>query len=340
MRVVSDQETFSVDEPLAGRWIRFWPNPYTTGSQHGPVKEAYERSPTFADIVARADREALRVLYVGWTRARDRLILAAKEGQLLKGLLSKLHAIDAALIDEPEAVAGETVAGWAGRSTKVLVAPVAAAAQAPGPLVPGAVIEGITPRPDYPPARRIASAAAPVPCTVSEIVELGAPIALRDSAVDPRHLGDAVHGFLAVDRTELPRERRDELAQRALAGYQVDSALHPEELVEMSDRLWQWIARSYADYRLARETPVAVRQADGTLLHGAADLVLLRSTDFVVVDHKASARSGERLAEQASGYSGQLAAYAQCLESATERALACAWIHFPLAGRAVQITSK
>ena len=337
VRVASDRDTFSVDEPLAGRWIRFWPNPYTTGNQRGPVKDAYEDSTTFADIKGRADREALRVLYVGWTRARDRLILAAKKGQLLNGLLGKLHKIDSALIDEPTAVAGEIVPGWAGRDTKVLVVPTAGAAPTSGPVVPGSVIDGIEPRPNYPPADRIASAAAPVPCQVGEIVELGAPIALRDSTVNLRHLGDAVHGFLAVDRVELQREQRFELAQRSLAGYRVESALRPEELVEMSDRLWTWIGGVYAGYQPAREAPVAARRADGSLLRGAADLVLVGTTDFVVVDHKASAQAETRLGERAKTYSGQLAAYARCLESATARSLAWAWIHFPLAGRAVSV---
>ena len=59
----------------------------------------FERSATHAELVAKADREALRVLYVGWTRARDRLILAAQQGQFFGGILGKLVAI------EPSAIA-------------------------------------------------------------------------------------------------------------------------------------------------------------------------------------------------------------------------------------------
>ncbi len=114
------------------------------------------------------------------------MILAARKGQLLKGLLGRLCAIDALLINEPGAVPGETEVRWAGRTTKVLIAPAAGAARDPGQFEPGAVLEGISPRPGYPPARRIASAEEPAPCQVGEVVELGGPIDLRDSAAAAR----------------------------------------------------------------------------------------------------------------------------------------------------------
>ena len=87
VHVMGDPREFDVAAPLAGRWIRFWPNPYNTSNQGGPVKDAYAQSEAFAELVDRSQREALRVLYVGWTRARDRLVLAAQKGKLTSGLL-------------------------------------------------------------------------------------------------------------------------------------------------------------------------------------------------------------------------------------------------------------
>src|SRR4029079_19781359 len=101
VHVLTDRTTFEVKDPLGGRWIHFWPNPYTTGNQRGPVKDAYARSAAYLDISRRAKREALRVLYVGWTRARDRLVLSAQKGKMLSGILRTLVDIDPTLVTAP-----------------------------------------------------------------------------------------------------------------------------------------------------------------------------------------------------------------------------------------------
>ena len=124
VHVMSDRTDFDVDDPLGGRWIRFWPNPYTNQQQKGPVREAFERSSAHAALVARAEREALRVLYVGWTRARDRLVLAAQRGDLLSGIVGKLSKIDASLVYEPAAsVLGVESIEWAGITSLLNAAP-------------------------------------------------------------------------------------------------------------------------------------------------------------------------------------------------------------------------
>jgi len=54
VRVFSDRAAaFDLSDPLGGRWIHFWPNPYTTANQNGPVKTAYAQSDAFAIYPAR-----------------------------------------------------------------------------------------------------------------------------------------------------------------------------------------------------------------------------------------------------------------------------------------------
>src|SRR5690606_13178116 len=172
VHVMSDRDDVDLARPLDGRWIRFWPNPYTTSNQGGPVKDAYERSEVFAALVDRSRREALRVLYVGWTRARDRLVLAAQERKLLGGLLGALAGIDPALIGDPGLVeAQDADVTWAGRPVRLRVRPAAPADPVMAPPVAGRITVGIAPAPRAP-ARLSPSAAPPVPCA------LGAPVAL------------------------------------------------------------------------------------------------------------------------------------------------------------------
>ena len=87
VQVAADWDRFDIDKPLAGRWVRFWQTPYS-GAQNGTeFKDRLESNPENQRAIDQDNRERLRLLYVGWTRARDRLVLAAHEGKLLNGIL-------------------------------------------------------------------------------------------------------------------------------------------------------------------------------------------------------------------------------------------------------------
>lgn len=339
VRVVSDAGGFDVEAPLAGRWIRFWPNPYTTANQKGPIRDAYEASPAFADARERADREALRVLYVGWTRARDRLILAAQKGKLLGGLLGKLAALDPELIDEPArdgGDAGPVPIAWAGRALEAFSSPCAAAEPVEIAAIPGEIIAG-RPAAIHPAARLSPSAAAPVPCAVGQIVDLGPRLRLLRSPADVAPLGDAVHGFFAADDPDLEAAERGERAAALLAGFGVGGCLDPLDVVAAADRLWSWLETTLPGTALHREVPVQHRLAGGTVVAGFADLVATSARGFVLVDHKTFPGELDAALERILDYSGQLAAYAAAIEAATGLAPAGLWIHLPILGAAIDL---
>ncbi|MEK6629102.1 MAG: hypothetical protein AABY89_00040 [Acidobacteriota bacterium] len=100
---------FNFSDPLGGRWIRYWPDPYAPiqrmPSYQGKtaLHEAVRTGPEHAAVALREMRETLRLLYVGWTRARDRLVLAARPGKLIGETLGLLRDRDGrAPIVEPE----------------------------------------------------------------------------------------------------------------------------------------------------------------------------------------------------------------------------------------------
>lgn len=66
---------FDAADPLGQRWIRCWPWPL--GSQRNSLlRERAEASRVGRQLAKREARERVRLLYVGFTRARDHLILA------------------------------------------------------------------------------------------------------------------------------------------------------------------------------------------------------------------------------------------------------------------------
>jgi len=336
VHVLSDRTTFDVADPLGGRWIRYWPNPYTNTKQKGAVRDAFEGSPTHALLVDRAAREALRVLYVGWTRARDRLVLAAQRGQLLKGIVGTLTTIDPSLLAEPAAtLATVAPATWAGVTVDVHVVPACPVEPIATPPVPGTVAEGRAAGPRVP-ARSSPSTASPVPCTLGEIIELGPRLAITGTP-DMALLGDAVHGFLAADRPGLDDGARLALATELLAGFGVQPHLAAADVVAAGTRLWAWLDAQLAGARLHREWPVAHRTAAGTIVAGTADLVLVRGDRFALIDHKTFPGGLDAATQRALGYSGQLAAYSDAIRAAIGATASSAWIHFPVLGALVEV---
>jgi ATP-dependent helicase/nuclease subunit A len=336
VHALGDRDELDPGDPLGGRWIRCWPDPYAASNQRGAVRDAIERTAAHAALVARADREALRLLYVGWTRARDRVVLAARRGALLGGVAGQLAAIDPALIAEPAAIAaGVERVRWAGLEVDVRIAPSAPAPEVAARPEPGLVTLGRPPA-VHSPARRTASAALPVPCTLGEVVALGPRIPIRGGP-EMEAVGDAIHGFFAVDRPGLGGDERLALARDLLAGYGVGEHVGVGELVVAASRLWAWIHARFPGARMYREWPICHRTGSGTLVVGTADLVLAGGGGVVVIDHKTFPGTAEAAAWRALGYSGQLAAYADAIREATGAAIASTWIHFPVRGRLVEV---
>ncbi len=329
VHVMSDRAAFDVNDPLGGRWIRYWPNPYVTPNQLGAVRSACERSAAHSALVAKADREALRVLYVGWTRARDRLILAAQRGHVLDGILGKLAAIEPTTISEPPA---DGCVCWAGVDVAVHVAPAAPADPVNPSTEPGTITIGRAIA-KYPPARSTPSAAEPVPCMLGETVTLGPRIAIT-SEPNMEAIGEVVHAFLAADCEDTERLAR---AARLLAAHGVGGCLDARDLVTIASRLWRWTGERFPGAAIHREWPVTHRKPTGTTVVGSVDVVIAADDGFVVVDHKTFPGRSDDAADRALGYSGQLAAYAAAIEAATEQRVLSTWIHFPIRGQLVEV---
>jgi ATP-dependent helicase/nuclease subunit A len=91
VNIMTERTTFDINDPLGGRWLRFWHNPLA--DQLG--KTLFEMRINESEIKRQAEADALseeaRVLYVGLTRARDFLILPTAEGKGTKWLNRVWH---------------------------------------------------------------------------------------------------------------------------------------------------------------------------------------------------------------------------------------------------------
>jgi ATP-dependent exoDNAse (exonuclease V) beta subunit len=331
---------FDFARPLAGRWLRYWPSPFLAARKRTALHERIAADPATEARERRAGREALRLLYVGWTRARDLLVLAGRApgrsgSPLARGTAGTLAADGAPLLAEPD---GDVVR-WAGQEHAIRVrrlTPLEA------PRVPPTAGEGYVatgPR-QHPPARlspsganhRAVAGTDATSRSVPTLETIGEPIAVRGEP-DAGALGSAIHRFLAADDAGAPRAERVAMAETLLRRWEVAvDTLEPADLVRAADGLDRWLESTWPAARRHREWPLAQRLESGTIVAGNADLVLEVDGGLVLVDHKLLLGPEETLAAAASSFAPQLAAYAAALTAATGRPVLARVVHLPLHG--------
>jgi len=328
---VIGESDFQLEDPLADRWIRYWPNPYGNFKTGAPFHERLMESPATLAKVEQEGRQELRLLYVGWTRARDKVVLAGRAGNLQKGILRFL--VDDKgnhLLETPE----EGRAVWAGRELDIIVRsnkpadPLAKTVQAGTGYKPGKPTE-------YPPAFLAASSISGLG-TIGTIEDLGERLSLSGKP-DVRMLGEAIHTFLGADNVGYDKPRRLAMAENILKRWSVDKSLGAQSLLIASDRLHSWVTQKWPGAIWHREYPIALRQKNGTIINGLIDLLLETPEGYLIIDHKSFAGNTQEAQKKAASFAGQLGCYAEAVETATGRNVAGTWIYLPVIGLSMNV---
>ena len=330
VRVVSDRAQIELEKPLAERWIRFWPWPYNRKQRGIPLAQRLADHPATQVAHDLEQRQQLRLLYVGWTRARDHLVLATRQGKLTSGILSLLCDENGTLLAEPSG----TTAEWAGRELDVVVSEGEPEEPIPREAEPGSGYVAAGPR-GYPPAFVAPSSAVAVGQTGPLQILGERPVLNRRP--DENRLGEAVHGFLAADDLSLAVEVRTDLATGLLDRWGVAGALSAASLIGAADAFWHWVESSWPGAKWHREWPVQHRQADGSVVRGYADLVIETEASFAVIDHKTFAGKRDDAIARAAGFAGQLRSYSLAVETATKKPVEGCFVHYPVLGVVVPV---
>ena len=329
VNVATDREQIDLNDPLADRWIRYWPYPYGGKSKNIEMRTRLTEHPVqkAKDVLSLA--QELRVLYVGWTRARDRLVLVSKPGELPRGLLSLLQSDGEPVITEPD---GDTIT-WADRTftytrrEPVPVEPVAHKRR------PGSAVVPAGPK-AHPPAVVYPSEMTR-PGHVGVIVAVGDPIPISGEP-NMADLGEAIHGFLAAD-VPGPAEHRLQMATDLLERWRVAGAIEPPRVVAAGDAIRAWADEHYPGARWRREWPIRHRLEDGSTVRGFIDLVLETDGELFVIDHKSFPGRLRDQQERVQKYAGQLGVYRDALGAATGMPVTAAYIYLPISGKVVEV---
>lgn len=368
----SDGEGFDPESPLANRWIRYWPWPFGALGKV-PMAEYAEQSPEGKRVAEREEKERARLLYVGFTRARDHLVLAVRvkavkatktEPASTKAACEWLNApadadgeplltLPASAADGAKDVVRIRTADGKGKSLDVparvwrLGAVAAASDEEAGageeprwfarPAVPALV--GATYR--ISPSNAAVDWPELVMPTIGEIVTLPGSMPIDGKVAEYNVLGDAVHAFFAADVEGLSAEERVERARRLLAAAGLVGLVRAEALVEASDRLKAFVDARWPGAVWHREVAIDthVPTAHGERrVAGVIDLLLETKDGFVIFDHKTFPGRGEAAwRAKVVEFLPQFAAYTAALRRIGDRGVTACWVHLPAGGALVEM---
>ena len=328
---ISDGVT-DVADPLRDRFIRFWPWAFAKQEKFDFAGQIEESEPG-RHWAQRARAEEIRLLYVSMTRARDLLLLArpvkspagpwidalgapwllTAEGQselLLPGGRGIRCTLQTLPCDPPDVrVTMTTPLHWL----------------APWELPPPRPMLLVSP-----------SLSEPLPCEVGPFETVGRRIPMQ-GGTNVTDLGTAVHAAIAasVATGSSPLDLAE--IERLLQATGVHGRVDPAHVREQIDALIDWLDRRWPSHRRYSEIAVESVLDSGQLLRGQVDLLLETDAGWILIDHKSGPASAEQWQDVAIKYSGQLAAYARAIETATRRRVLESWLFLPVAGGALRL---
>ncbi|WP_291321284.1 UvrD-helicase domain-containing protein [Desulfonatronospira sp.] len=330
VQVMHDWKNFTTQDPLADRKLRFWFSPYHFKTKNSEFHERLNRHKSMAETERQHYRQELRLLYVGWTRARDRLILAGREPEFQKGILGLLlDEKDNWLLSVPE----EEKATWAGRTFDIKTRVLAPAEPEDRTIAPGEDYLELQPV-DYPSAR-ISPSEMSGQGRVGSLKMIGDRLSLSGKP-DLNLLGEALHTFYAADRPAFDHNHRLNLAREILDRWQCSTWLQPEQLIQSADSLYAWIEKNYPQAEWKRELPVMQRLENESVVFGFIDLLIETPDEMIIIDHKAYPGGHKELLQKSSDFTGQLKAYKNCLQEVGPLPV-ISYLHYPVGGCVVGV---
>ncbi|MFO0738962.1 MAG: 3'-5' exonuclease [Labilithrix sp.] len=353
----SDESGFDPENPLAHRRIRYWPWPFGA-TERAPLRDRAEQSPEGRAVAQREERERARLLYVGFTRPRDHLVLSIRttKQKAAKAWLDVLGE-DAALelpLGSLDRSLAETRMGATRIATRVWrlgaesvqtsldpAAPrwFARPSGQPDVKLPYRIKPSAIAQAEAEPEAEAESFARGAAVGAVERFERGIPLRGRPTAYDA--IGHAIHAFLAADVEGLSTTQRSERAERLLQGWRVSDFIAAEDVLRAGDVLRSWVDRRFGAAVWHREIPVEgpVASLHGERwVSGIVDLLVETSDGFVLIDHKTfPAPSESAWRAKCATFIPQLATYERLITTTQSKPVIECWIHLPLGGGMVSL---
>jgi len=331
------QSAVDVQNPLTGRFIRFWPWAFGKMSKVS-IADSINQSEIAKMFRAAAIEEEKRLLYVSMTRARDLLIFAQGGKSTPDSWINTISA---------DWLRGEEKANQLVLPSGDSIPCEHWSIEAPAAAKPvreentfvhwfkvGA--ENIGAKQMRLPLKFNPSSAAKIDCKVVDAVEVGKRMSLK-AGVDMAQLGTAIHGCIGAHFTDPAAPITETEIAAILQHMDVGDSIQPLELLGQIEAFGSWIRSKWPDAVPYAETPTVMRMPSGQLLQGRIDFLLKVSGGWILIDHKSSPGGVDRWDAMAQEYAGQLAAYRDAIEKASGERVLESWLFLPVAAEVIRV---
>lgn len=355
-------QAISLDSPLAGRQLRFWPE---TLLDVAALKTVTEEHPDQLERQAADQFEQHRLLYVAMTRSVYRTVLAPRSD------LHKLSAfadgtVEVAVQDPDDGshtvnvkfssqhrVAEQRVDASCDvvldcRNLPHSIEDLTARSARLQPAVPPAaawLLQDRGARPDRThrivPAKMVAShntaSEAQVAATSVELVAtLGDTLVTRGGR-NWNLVGDCVHAYLALPYGTLDHAAKHRIADRLVQRFGLEHVVTADVVVEAGERWSRWHDRRYPEATVQTEVPFSWLSPRNQRVQGFLDQLTIQAGDYIVTDHK-SYPGTEPVETILAEYTGQLDIYRRALHSTIGALPTEVLVHMPLRSEVYAIT--
>jgi ATP-dependent helicase/nuclease subunit A len=330
-RIKESATKFDWNTPLKGRSICYWPNPFPDQRGNEKLSDVFRQSDEWAAAEIQAKNEAIQLLYVGITRARDQIILTTNKddtvGDWLKLLDSslfppssnklKLQSGINLTVETKKIVSSEEITHLPNSRVRHWLASKETVT----------TIDNIV-------FNRPASSEKQISGLTCNVVhDFGSRININGN-IEMDKLGTVLHHCLALvlKKPDINRNIIENLITLQLPG-----KIQVEQLISRCNELIAWIEQRYPEAILHTEIPFTQRLNDGSLRQGSIDLLLETLEGWVVIDHKSNPQSSNNWKEIAMQYGSQLIAYNDALKHLSDKQVIGMYVHFTISGGLVEI---
>lgn len=330
-RTVGD---FDAAAPLANRFIHYWPYPYGASKANKvPMAQVAQETEIGAAMDGAALNENIRLLYVTLTRARDQLILVSKAAD--EPPLDWLQ--EAGATGKLWAPTGKRdVGGVAVRFEASFISVDDASADPPVKGKNELQFYAVRAPRDHPPLWVTPSAVYADKFKDGNVVDVGARINVIAGA-NFAHVGSALHSCIAFAVADPDKGIGLDDVRDILERWGVAAALDAQEALSQVNAFSAWHQARWPGATLTAEVPFEAGREDGSIARGQIDLLLDTPEGFILFDHKADPRGVGELDRLAKAHGGQLAEYAQAVQTTSGRPVLERWLFLPVSAMAVQI---
>jgi ATP-dependent helicase/nuclease subunit A len=148
--------------------------------------------------------------------------------------------------------------------------------------------------------------------------------------------GDVIHRFLAADSISYPATKREQIATRLIHAFEASGTFASSALTQRSGEWLNFLQRTYPNGRILREIPIRAYSGEQQI-KGIIDLLVETADGVYLYDHKSFAGAQAEWANYARNKAPQLLLYKRALEQAG-KSVKGMFIHFVVGGGVIELS--